>query len=144
MLRAPGVIAESAIGYAALGAVFYWWLGFAETGGLALLLSVATVALLASGAVVLTRRARQRLASGERAGAMGGVISVLVLLAALAIAYWLVWWVPEFTGFTAQAASMAIRWGAGYLLVVLAWLNLLAATSEGKPLESQPSTASLP
>ncbi len=144
VLRHPGLIAGQAAGHAVLFGAFYWWLGFAESGSFALLLSLAALLLMAAGVVALARRARQQLAAAGPARPVDGVVAVLLFGAAVAIAYWLVGWVPEFEGFTTQAISMAVRWGTGYLLVVVAWLSLLAATSAGKPVESQPSTAALP
>ncbi|MEZ5403312.1 MAG: hypothetical protein R2729_26770 [Bryobacteraceae bacterium] len=126
----PVLIAEQALGFAAIGGVFWWWLGFPESGTAALLLSIAALVLMIAGVVALVRRARAKLA-GAPANGSDGIVSLMLLIAALAAAYYLVWWVPDLTGFGAQAVSMAIRWGVAYLAVLLAWLNLLGATSPG-------------
>jgi hypothetical protein len=128
VFRHPTLIAEQAIGYALLGAAFYWWLGFPESGIFALLLSLAAIALIAAGAVLLARHARACFPATASGSCVDGIVSLLLLLAALAAAYFLVWWIPGIESFRGQAASMAVRWGIAYLLVVIAWLNLLAAS----------------
>jgi hypothetical protein len=126
------LIVEQVLGHAALAALLYWWLGYAESGIPQLLLSLVCVVLLIAGTVFLAVRARGQLRATVPSAPVTTVIAVLLLPAALAVGYLLVWWVPQVEGFTAQALSMVARWGLAYLLVLLAWLNLLGKTPQHK------------
>ncbi len=67
-----------------------------------------------------------------------------LLLLAIWVPLKLLDWIPNVSGFSAEAASFAARIGTGYLLFVAALLVLEFLTSAGKPRESQPSTAVSP
>ena len=120
-------VAEQALGLGGFGAIFYWWLGVAETSMGQFVVSALGLVALAGLAWTLIRRGRLRVGggappdAGERLGA-----AVLLALCVFA-AYHLVWWVPGVEGMRAQLASMALRFGSAFLLVVTAWANLLGA-----------------
>ncbi|HBY62228.1 MAG TPA: hypothetical protein DEH78_20600 [Solibacterales bacterium] len=54
------------------------------------------------------------------------VIAPLVGAAAGFAAYRLIWWVPGLNGLTMQALSAAVRLGLAYLILVTAWVVILA------------------
>ena len=119
----PAALLEQAVGLAALGGVWYWWLGIAESNTGRLVLSLAVLILLLAGTWLLVRRGRARLAAD--AGESSPVVAVLLLAMSFAAAYWLIWWIPEIAGLRAQMASVAVRFGAAFALVVTFWANLL-------------------
>jgi hypothetical protein len=67
---------------------------------------------------------------------------------ALAAAYWLAWrliaWTPLSGNFRIEAVSFGLRFATAYLLLVAGSLTAAFATSLGKPVVSQPSTAVSP
>lgn len=67
-----------------------------------------------------------------------------LLLCAVWVPLRLLDWIPKANGFSLQAASLAVRFGLGYLLFVAALLALEFFTSAGKPRSSQPTTTVSP
>lgn len=134
----PRLLLEQALGLAAIGGLAYWWLGWPEGSVPQLLVSVLAIAIMLAGTVALALRGRS-LVTGQRK--LGAVIGLVVCgIAAIA----LINWVPGVSGFRAQATSIALRFGAAYLLFVVAWVSLLALTSGGNPRSTQESTAARP
>jgi hypothetical protein len=133
----PRVVLEQAFGHTVLAALLYWWLGYAESGIPQLLISLLCVALLIAGTLALAIRARRLLGGETQPERIRILIAALLLPGALAITYFLIWWIPPFEGITAQAVSMAVRWGVAYVLVLFAWLNLLQKTARAKAGMSQ-------
>ena len=131
----PVAMLEQMAGLAALGGLWYWWLGIAESTTGRLLLSFAVLLLLMSGVWMLVRRGRTRLSDAAQTGSMGVTLTALLLLAmSVAAAYYLIWWVPELKGMWSQMASAGLRFGAAFGLVATFWANLLgslAGTSRG-------------
>jgi hypothetical protein len=126
----PLALVEQMIGLFLLGALWYWWLGIAESTTARLLLSIAALAAFIAGIVLLIRRGRSRLGDPANPGSTGKTLAALLLLfMSLCAAYYLVWWVPEVSGIKGQMASVALRFGAGFLLVVTFWANLLSTMS---------------
>jgi hypothetical protein len=68
----------------------------------------------------------------------------LLLLLAIAVPLRLINWIPAFSKFAAQMASLVGRMGLGYLLFVAALLTIEFLTSRGRPRLSQPSTVVSP
>lgn len=127
-LTRPAAFAEQAAGLAALGAVWIWWLGIAESTAGRLLLSGAALLVLVAGFWLLVRRGRARLADPGQPGSPAQVFTALLLLAmSIGAAYFLIWWVPGFEGLRGQMVSLVLRFGAAFLLVALFWSNFLAA-----------------
>lgn len=139
--KQPVAMAEQALGLAGLAAIFYWWLGVAETSmGQFVLSALGLVALLA-GVWWLVRRGRTRVAA-ESAGGMSERIGAIVLFALCGFAaYHLVWWVPGVEGMRAQLASMVARFVTAFLLVVTAWANVLGAFRPGAASADKQATA---
>ena len=130
----PAAMLEQMAGLAALGGLWYWWLGIAESTTGRLLLSFAVLLLLLAGVWMLARRGRARLADAAETGSMGGTLTALLLLAmSVAAAYYLIWWVPELKGMSGQMASVALRFGAAFGLVATFWANLLASLARTSP-----------
>lgn len=125
--KRPLAMLEQAVGLAALGVVWYWWLGIAESSTLRFLLSLLVLAAIVGGLWLLVRRGRARL-SGPLAGP--ALVAALLFAMSLAAAYYLIWWVPEVSGLRAQTASVAVRFGAAFLLVVTFWANLLGSMAQ--------------
>ena len=124
----PVAMLEQIAGLAALGALWYWWLGIAETTTGRVLLSLAVLLLLLAGVWLLVRRGRARLADPDQPGSTGVAFTALLLLVmSLAAAYYLIWWVPELKGMWGQMASVALRFGAAFALVATFWANLLGS-----------------
>ena len=124
----PVAMMEQIAGLAALGGLWYWWLGIAETTSGRTLLSLAGLVALLAGVWMLVRRGRSRLADAAETGSMGVTFTALLLLAmSLAAAYYLIWWVPEFKGMGSQMASVALRFGLAFGLVATFWANLLGS-----------------
>jgi hypothetical protein len=129
----PAAMIEQAAGLAALGGLWYWWLGIAESTAGRLALSAAVLLALIAGLWLLVKRGRARLAGPSQPGSAGQGFSALLLLAmSLAAAYYLIWWVPEVSGLRTQMASVALRFGAAFALVVTFWANLLGSLG-GQP-----------
>lgn len=125
--KQPVAMAEQALGLAALGAIFYWWLGVAETSMGQFVISALGLLVLLAGVWWLVRRGRVRVAAESAAGASERLGAVVLLGLCGFAAYHLVWWVPGVEGMRAQIASLVVRFGAAFLLVVTAWANLLGA-----------------
>jgi hypothetical protein len=124
----PVAMLEQIAGLAALGGLWYWWLGIAETTISRALLSLAGLFLLLAGVLLLVRRGRARLGSTDQTGSMGVTLTALLLLVmSFAAAYYLIWWVPEVKGMWGQMASVALRFGAAFALVATFWANLLGS-----------------
>ncbi len=124
----PVAMLEQMAGLAALGGLWYWWLGIAETTMSRALLSLAGLLLLLAGVLLLVRRGRASLGDTDRAGSMGVTLTALLLLMmSFAAAYYLIWWVPELKGMWGQMASVALRFGAAFALVATFWANLLGS-----------------
>ena len=68
----------------------------------------------------------------------------LLLLLAIAVPLRLMNWIPAFSKFALQMASLLGRMGLGYLLFVAALLTIEFLTSRGKPRLSQRHTVSSP
>jgi len=68
----------------------------------------------------------------------------LLLLLAIAVPLRLMNWIPAFSKFAMQMASLLGRMGLGYLLFVAALLAIEFLTSRGKPRLSQPNTVASP
>jgi len=126
--KRPVAMLEQVVGLIALGGVWYWWLGIAESTIAKTLLSIVLFVLMLGGLWLLVRRGRARLAS--QPGSMGQSLAALLFLAmSLAAAYHLIWWVPEITGLRGQMVSVVLRFGAAFLLIVTFWTNLLGSLS---------------
>ncbi len=124
----PVPMLEQIAGLAALGGLWYWWLGIAESTTGRLLLSLAVLMLLAAGAWLLIQRGRTRLAEPGQSASMGAAFTALLLLIlSFAVAYYLIWWVPELKGMWGQMASVALRFGTAFALVATFWANLLGS-----------------
>jgi hypothetical protein len=68
----------------------------------------------------------------------------LLLLLAIAVPLRLMNWIPAFSKFTVQIASLIGRMGLSYLLFVAALLTIEFLTSRGRPRLSQPNTVASP
>jgi hypothetical protein len=129
----PVALIEQATGVAALGGLWYWWLGIAESTTGRLALSIAVLLALIAGLWLLVKRGRARLSDAAQPGSAGqGMAALLLLAMSFAAAYYLIWWVPEASGLRAQMASVAVRFGTAFALVVTFWANLLASIG-GEP-----------
>lgn len=127
-LKRPAAFAEQALGLLLAGGIFWWWLGIAESSASRLLFSASALLALVAVLAVLIKRGRTRLADASEPGSGAQAITALLFLAmSIAAAYFLVWWVPAIEGLRGQIASVVLRFGAAFLLVVLFWSNLLAA-----------------
>ena len=122
--KRPVAMIEQAAGLAALGWLWYWWLGLAESTTPRVLLSLLLLCTILGGLWLLIRRGRARLAE---AAAGPGFVALLLFVMSLAAAYYLIWWVPGFTGLRAQMASVGIRFATAFLLVITFWGHLLAS-----------------
>lgn len=138
------VMAEQAVGIAAILAVLYWWTGLPEATALQVALSFAVLAACAAGFIVLAVRGVRRLRPVSPVGIAGWLGTLLAFAMGLRFATWIAWWVPQTSGFTLQAASMVLRFGLGYFVAVASWAGLLRAIASGIPRSSQESTAARP
>jgi len=68
----------------------------------------------------------------------------VLLLLALVVPLRLMNWIPEFSKFAAQMASLIARMGLGYLLFVAALLTIEFLTARGRPRLTQPNTVPSP
>ncbi len=64
-----------------------------------------------------------------------------LLLCAIWVPLKLFFWIPGVISFNGQLASMVVRLGLGYLLLVFSILLLEFITAAGRPADTQPSTA---
>lgn len=132
-LKRPAAFAEQMLGLGAIGGIFWWWLGIAESTTGRVMLSAAALVAIVAGLWILVHRGRARLADSAQPGSVAQSLSALLFLAmSVAAAYWLIWWVPAIEGLRGQIASMVVRFGAAFLLVALFWSNLLAAMASPK------------
>ncbi len=138
------VLAEQSVGMAAILAVLYWWTGLPEATGAQVALSFAVLAICAAGFILLAMRGVRLLRPVERMGITGWVGALLGFAMGLRFITWIIWWVPETSGFGTQAASMVLRFGIGYFAAVAAWAGLLRAIASGRPRSSQSSSAARP
>jgi hypothetical protein len=70
--------------------------------------------------------------------------AALLMVVGVYLPWRLVLWTPGLKGFSAEAASFAVRWTFGYLAAVTAWLMLAYVSSGGIPRFTQLKTLSLP
>lgn len=128
----PIAVLEQMVGLAALGALWYWWLGIAESNISRSLMSLAAVFAMLAVLAATIARGRKRLSEPEAPGSAGQTLTALLLLAmSIAAAYFLIWWVPGIAGLRGQIVSVVLRFGLAFLLVVTFWANLLG--SWGRP-----------
>lgn len=76
--------------------------------------------------------------------AVRSLITCALLLLALAVPLKLLSWVPSFSQFEMQMASLVTRMGVAYLLFVLSLLAIEFMTASGRPVRTQPSTVPSP
>jgi len=143
-MRWQRILAEQTAGWATLVVVTWWWLGLQESSWFWALISLCAVVLVIAGAALLAVRARRMVFSGEPRSLSRTAVGVIVFAASLALGYLLINWVPKIEGLAGQLASVILRFGLAYLLVLFAWLNLLRVTSAGTPRSIQESTAPAP
>ena len=126
--KRPVAMLEQIVGLIALGGIWYWWLGIAESTISRTLLSVSVLLPMVAGFLFLVRRGRSRLA--RQPGSTGQSLAALLLMAmSLAAAYYLIWWVPGISSLRGQMVSMVLRFGAAFLLIITFWTNLLGSLS---------------
>ena len=113
---------EQGLGLVVLGALGWYWLGVPESSAGMTVLSLVVFLLLVAGLVLLARRGVKQ--ATERR-------SVAWLLG-IPVAWLLVKWVPAFEGFNMQAASMAVRFGLAFVLVLLGWVTALSIAGSRK------------
>lgn len=125
----PVAMIEQTVGLVALGSLWYWWLGIAESTTLRLLLSATVLLAMLAALWLLVQRGRARVA-----GSAGPALVALLLFAmSLAAAYFLIWWVPAISGLRGQTVSMVIRFGTAFALVITFWANLLGSMARSVP-----------
>ena len=126
---------EETLLLAAVLAGIYGWLGLPVASawllGLHVLAGLAIVAVVVFGCLL-----SRRMGSADWRGAVRGgpfwLAVGLCLIAGFAIPYWLVWWIPNLEGMTAQAISALVRFAAAGLLFTgsLLWLRGCAQRKE--------------
>lgn len=113
---------EQGLGLIVLGALGWYWLGVPESSVGMTVVSLMVFLLLVAGLVLLARRGvRQTVARRPIAWLLG-----------IPVAWLLVKWVPTFEGFSMQAASMAVRFGLAFVLLLLGWVTALSLVGARK------------